>query len=169
MAEMLTHVLAAYACATALSWRYEWVTPQYVTVAMAGAMIPDFNRIDLFVPAAALWGLLGVPFNWGAFHTLGASLLVVSIGALTVPARHRRKVFAMLMLGMLSHHALDQFLVTASGHSYAVLWPLTQYHPPTPGVYLSTDRWPAIVAVFLAASCWAIDRRYFGARARPER
>ncbi|WP_255170945.1 metal-dependent hydrolase [Natrononativus amylolyticus] len=159
MAELLTHVLVAYACATALSWRYEWLTPRYVTVAMAAAMIPDLNRIGLLVPGAAVETVVGVPFDWGAMHTLGGSLLVVCLGALVVPARYRRRVFLVALLGMLSHHALDLLLVGLSGHSYLVLWPLTQYHPPTPSLYLSSDRWPALVALLVAAGVRFADRR----------
>lgn len=159
MAELLTHVLVAYAVATLLSWRYEWLEPHYVTVAMAAAMIPDLNRLDLIAPAAALETTFGVPFDWGATHTLGGSLLVVCLGALAVPARYRRRVFLVAALGMLSHHALDLFLVGLSGHSYPVLWPLTQYNPPTPSLYLSSDRWPAAVAAVLAGGVRLADRR----------
>lgn len=150
MPDLLTHVLVAYSVATVLSWRFERLTPQYVTVAMAGAMAPDLSRVDLVLPAATIETALGIPFRWGAFHTLGGSLLVIAIGALFVPNQYRRQVFVLLCFGMLSHHALDLLLIKPSGHSYAVLWPLTQYHPPTPGIYLSTDRWPAVVSFLLA-------------------
>lgn len=154
MAEMLTHALVAYSLATLLSWRYEWLTPQFVTVAMAGAMIPDLGRVDLLVPAEFIEAVFGIPFDWGAFHVLGGSLLAVAIGTLLAPASYRRRVGALLLLGMASHHALDLLLLNVSGYSYAVLWPLTGYHPPSPGLYLSTDRWPAVCSAVLAASVW---------------
>ena len=162
MAELLTHVLVAYACATALSWRYEWLTPRYVTAVMAGAMIPDLNRIELIVPGALIEAALGIPFDWGALHTLGGSIVIVCIGALFVPVRYRRRVFLAALLGMLSHHALDLFLVGLSGHSYPVFWPLTQYNPPTPSLYLSSDRWPAAVSLLVAGGVWLADRRVAG-------
>lgn len=159
MAELLTHVLAAYILATALSWRWRSLTAPYVTVAMAGAVTPDLNRLALLLPGEHVEATLGVPVDWGAFHTLGGTAVVVAVGALLTPARHRRLVAAMLALGALSHHALDMLLFTPTGRSYAVFWPLTQYTPPTPGLYLSTDRWPALAAGGLAAVVWLLDRR----------
>ena len=159
MAELLTHVFVAYVLATALSWRYKWLTAPYVTLAMAGAMTPDFSRLDLIIPAETIESTFGIPFDWGAFHTLGGTTLVVAVGALLTPAKYRRKVVAVLALGALSHHALDLLLINPSGYSYSVFWPLTQYRPPTPNIYLSSDRWPALVSGLIAAAVWAIDRR----------
>ncbi|MWV40021.1 metal-dependent hydrolase [Natrialba sp. INN-245] len=159
MAELLTHVLAAYVLATALSWRYEWITAPFVTVAMAGAITPDLNRLELLLSAETIESVVGVPFDWGAFHTLGGTAVVVAIGALLTPQRYRRAVVAMLALGALSHHVLDVLLISPSGYSYSVFWPLTPYRPPTPNLYLSTDRWPALVAGSVAAVVWLGDQR----------
>lgn len=160
MADLLTHVLAAYVLATLLALRYEWITPPLVTVAMVGAMIPDLDRLGLVVAPEWIGAALGVPFGWGAFHTLGGSLLVVLLGTLLAGPASRRRVFALLVLGAVSHHALDLLLLNPSGYSYHVLWPLTTYHPPAPDGYLSTDRWPAVVAATAAALAWAVRHRW---------
>jgi hypothetical protein len=47
----------------------------------------------------------------------------------------------------------------ANGDSYPVLWPLTVYHPPTPGLYLSTDVWPAFATGTAALAAWLLVRR----------
>ncbi len=159
MAELLTHVLTAYILATVLSWRFEWLTSPFVTVAMAAAITPDLSRMDLLIPAETIQSTVGIPFDWSAFHTLGGTAVVVAIGALLTPAKYRRAVAAMLVLGALSHHALDLLLINPSGYSYSVFWPLTQYQPPTPNIYLSTDRWPALVTGILAVVVWKINRR----------
>jgi membrane-bound metal-dependent hydrolase YbcI (DUF457 family) len=159
MAELLTHVLVGYALATGLSLRYEWITPEYVTMAMVGAMVPDLNRLGILVTSETVEAVLGVPFSWTGIHTLGGSVLVVSIGALLVTPRHRSRVFLLLTLGMLSHHALDLLLVSASGYSYPVLWPLSAYHPPTPGIYLSSDRWPLAITTVIAGGVWYVRHR----------
>ncbi len=159
MADLLTHVLVGYSLATLLSFRYEWITPRYVTVAMAGALIPDMNRAELLVSEHAVQAALGVPFSWGAFHTMGGSLVAVGIGALLVHPEIRLRVAALLFVGMASHHALDLFLTNPSGHSYAVLWPLSGYNPPTPNWYLSSDRWPAAASGLLAAGVWYVRYR----------
>ncbi|ELY60740.1 metal-dependent hydrolase [Natronolimnohabitans innermongolicus] len=154
MADLLTHVLVAYVLATLLSWRYDWLTPPFVTVAMIGAAIPDLNRLDLVVPSETITAVTGVPFDWGAFHVLGGSLLAVAIGALLTAPPHRRRVAGLLLLGVASHHALDVLLIDATGYSYPVFWPLTDYQPPSGNLYLSTDRWPAAVSAVLAGVVW---------------
>jgi hypothetical protein len=65
----------------------------------------------------------------------------------------------LLALGAATHLAADALLVKPTGHSYPVLWPLTRYHPPTPGLYLSTDPWPTIAAGLVAVAAWAVARR----------
>lgn len=154
MPELLTHVLAAYVLATLLSFHYEWITPQMVTVAMLGAIIPDVAKISIVIPSSTIETILGVPFDWWALHMLGGSLVAILIGALLVSSTHRRRVFLLLALGAASHHVLDAVLVNPSGYSYAVFWPLTTYHPPTPGLFLSFDRWPALVSGIAAAIVW---------------
>lgn len=134
--------------------RYEWLTPQFVTVAMAGAMIPDLSRLDLLLSDDLLTPVLGDPFDWGAVHVLGGSLVAVAIGTLLVPPAYRRHVGALLPLGVASHLALDLLLLNPSGYSYAVRWPITGTHPPSPDRYLSSDRWPAVCSVVLAAVVW---------------
>ena len=162
MADLLTHVLAAYVLATALSFRYEWLTPQYVTVAMVGAVVPDLAKIELLIPDARVEVLLSVPFEWFAIHTLGGTLVVITIGALLTSRTHRWRVFLLLALGAASHHALDALLLNPSGYSYAIFWPLSTYHPPTPGLYLSTDRWPALVTGTVAVVVWYLRYRRAG-------
>jgi len=44
--------------------------------------------------------------------------------------------------------------MTSTGYSYAAFWPLTEYRLPAGGLYLSTDRWPALVAGLCAVLVW---------------
>lgn len=69
---------------------YEWLTPQYVTSAMAGAIVPDLSRLDLVVPGTIVESLLGIPFDWWGSHTLGGGL-VVAIATLCTTSEHRRR------------------------------------------------------------------------------
>ena len=154
MPDVLTHVLAAYILATLLSFRYDWITPAMVTVAMLGAVVPDLTKISLVIPSSTIEAMLGVPFDWFAIHTVAGSVVAVAIGALLVGSEHRKRVFLLLLLGVLSHHFLDALLINPSGYSYALFFPVTSYHPPTPGLFLSSDRWPAIVSALLAGVVW---------------
>ncbi|KOX92914.1 metal-dependent hydrolase [Haloarcula rubripromontorii] len=141
MPDLLSHAFIAFTICTLLSLRYNWLTGEYVTVGMAGAFIPDMAKIKLLVDAAAVEAALGIPFNWLGVHTLGGAFVAVLVGTVVVNRADRRRVFMLLSLGAASHLFADSLLLKASGRSYEVLWPLTQYHPPTPGLYLSTDIW----------------------------
>ena len=154
MADLLTHVLVAYVLATLLSFRYDWITPAMVTVAMLGAVVPDLTKISLVISSTQVEALIGLPFDWGAIHMFGGTLVAITIGALLTGPAYRRRIFLLLALGAASHHVLDALLINPSGYSYAVFWPLTTYHPPTPGLYLSSDRWPAVVSALLAVVVW---------------
>lgn len=159
MPDLLSHALIAYSLCTLLAVRYRWVSPRYVTVGMAGAFIPDIAKIDLLVDNALVGNALGVPFGWFGIHTLGGSIVGVCIGVVLVASSERRRVAALLSLGAASHLTADALLVKASGYSYPVLWPLTGYYPPTPGLYLSTDIWPSVVTGVLALGVWLLVRR----------
>ncbi len=159
MPDLLAHALIAYAICTALAWRYDWLTPGYVTVGMAGAFIPDITKVGLVVPNALVEGLLGIPFGWSAIHTVGGSVVGVAIGVVLVAEDERRRVGALLAIGAGSHLLADALLLKPSGRSFAVLWPLTRWQPPTPGLYLSPEPWPMLVAASVAALIWLAVRR----------
>ncbi|TKR25449.1 metal-dependent hydrolase [Natronomonas salsuginis] len=160
MPDILTHVLVGYVLGTLVSFRLQWLTPQHVTVTMLGAMVPDLTKIKLLVPSTQVELWLGLPFDWFAIHTLGGALVAVAIGALCTAGQHRRRVFGLLILGAISHLSLDALLINASGYSYAVFFPFSAVHPPTPGLFLSSDRWPAAVGAVLAGAIWTLRRRY---------
>ncbi|AEM56984.1 metal-dependent hydrolase [Haloarcula hispanica N601] len=141
MPDLLSHAFIAFTICTLLSLRYDWLSGEYVTVGMAGAFIPDMAKIKLLVDAATVEATLDIPFDWLGVHTLGGALVAVLVGVVVVNRSDRRRVFGLLSLGATSHLFADALLLKASGRSYEVLWPLTQYHPPTPGLYLSTDIW----------------------------
>lgn len=159
MPDLLSHALIAYTACTLLSTRYRWLTPQYVTVGMAGAFVPDIAKGELLVDSAVVGNALGVPFDWFGVHTLGGSVAAVLVGVVLVVADERRRVAVLLSFGAASHLLADALLLNASGRSYAVLWPLTSYHPPTPGLYHSTDVWPSLVLGGIALVTWWFVRR----------
>jgi hypothetical protein len=159
MPDILTHVLVGYLLGTLLAVRYEWLSTEYVTLVMLGALTPDLAKIGLVLPSEQVETLLGIPFDWFALHMLGGNLIVILLGTLIVASKYRTRVFLVLALGAVSHHMLDLLLINVSGFAYPVFWPLTQYHPPAGMVYLSTDRWPAAVASTLAVLAWFL-RKY---------
>ncbi|MFB6228334.1 MAG: hypothetical protein ABEH88_07170 [Halobacteriales archaeon] len=48
----------------------------------------------------------------------------------------RRTTLLVLSIGAVSHLLADALLLKATGRSYPILWPLTRWQPPTPGLYL---------------------------------
>ena len=154
MVDILTHVLIGYIFGTVLSFRFRWLKPQYVTIVMLGAIVPDLTKIKLLFSSQLMESWLGIPFDWFAIHTLGGGLIAVTVGALWTTDGYRRRVFSLLVLGVCSHLALDSLLINASGYSFAVFFPFSTIHPPTPGLFLSSDRWPAMVSVLFASIIW---------------
>ncbi|RAW44738.1 metal-dependent hydrolase [Halorubrum sp. 48-1-W] len=159
MADLFTHVLIGYALGVALSWRYEWISYPFVTAVMIGSTLPDLNRIVLVVPEETMAALLGLPFTWSPLHRVGGTLVVVCIGALVVPSAYRRVVFALLSVGAGSHYVVDLLLYKPSGVTSPLFWPFVTHGLAVEGFYLSTDRWPVVVAAVLAGLVWVVDRR----------
>lgn len=158
MPDLLAHVLIAYSASTVLSWRYDWLSPSYVTVAMAGAFIPDLVKVTLVLRSGTVENILGVPFDWLALRTLGGSLVSLAIGVVIVASSERRRVAGLLGLGMSTHLLSDALLRHPSGRSYPMLWPLSYVHPPTPGLYLSTEPEPMLVAAAVATLVFVTTR-----------
>ncbi|OVE84440.1 metal-dependent hydrolase [Natronolimnobius baerhuensis] len=156
MAELLSHVLIAYALATIVSWRLEWVTRRWVAIAMIGALIPDVNRIGMFVSDATLEAVLGVPVGLDAIHTLGGTILLAGIGAMVLTTQHRR-AFGVLLAGALSHLLVDGVKAYADGAAGAWLYPVTWYRHPTPSLYVSSDPMVLVVTALGALVVAACD------------
>jgi membrane-bound metal-dependent hydrolase YbcI (DUF457 family) len=156
VADLLTHVLAGYVLGMLVAFRYDSVGRADVTIVMFGALAPDFVKIELFFPDWRMQHLLGIPFSWSPLHTLGGTILLGLLTALVLAPEYRRRAFALFLLGAASHHVLDVVLITSTGQAYAVFWPLTDYRPPAGGLFLSSDRWPALVSGACAAFVWAV-------------
>ena len=159
MPDLLTHVLFAYAIGTLLSHRYEWLSPTYVTVVMAGALLPDLNHISALISPGVINDVFAVPFSWDFLQTGGGVLVTVLIGVFLVPDGERRRAFGLLWLGAISHLITDIFIRTPDGRSQSVFWPLTQYQLPSRDLYTSGDIWPLFVAGGLALVSWFFVRR----------
>ncbi|WP_436911208.1 hypothetical protein [Halosimplex marinum] len=159
MADLLTHVLAAYAVLTVASWRVERITPPWVAVGACGAAVPDLVKIDTVVDSATVETALGVPFTWSAVSTLGGVVLVAGAVALAFGDRHRRRAFAALVAGGSLSLALDGLRVYADGHTGPWLYPFTWWRPPTPSLYVTSNPRVLVAALLVAGAVFAVDRR----------
>lgn len=158
MADLFTHVLAGFIIATILSWRVDWITPSMIAVAMLGATLPDLNRLDFVISSTTIDGITGLDWSWVAFHRVGGTFIVIAIITLMVPRRYMKAVAAMLVLGAASHYTLDLLLYKPSGQSGALFWPITDYRVAIDGFYLSSDRWPAVLAMLMTGVVLIVER-----------
>ena len=82
--------------------------------------------------------------------------MVVLLGSLLLAPEYRRRAIALFFVGALSHHVLDLLLISVSGYSYAVFWPVTTVRLPAGDLYLSSDRGPVVVVGVLAVVVWCV-------------
>ena len=159
MTELLTHVLVGFILGTVLSFRFDWVERQFVTVVMVGAVLPDLWQIGLVVPSETVQEALGLPFYWFVLHTPFGTILSVSIVTLVVDGPYRKRVFGLLLAGAASHFVLDSLLINPSIFSSVLFWPVATELLPLPMVIVSSDRWPAALALCAAVVVWVVQRR----------
>lgn len=158
MADLLTHAFVGYTIGLILSWKYEKIKSPQITMIMVGATLPDLIRIGLLLDPVKIESFLGLPFSWTPIHLGSGVILIAAIGSLLSDPKKSKIVFVLLALGAVSHLFLDSLLITTSGYSYPVFWPFIELHPLIPGLYLSTDVWPAFVSGLIALIFRTMDR-----------
>ncbi len=158
MPDLLSHLFIAYSISLLLSWRYRWIDNKYIVICLVGSIIPDLSKIYLVIPSNIIENILGIQFSWLSLTTTGGVFISVLIGGLSVDPKKRKPVFILLMLGSITHLVSDYLLKTPTGHSYPIFWPLTQWHPPTPGLYLSTQPQPTIITAIIAISIYTTTK-----------
>jgi len=159
MADLLSHVLFVFAVVTVAGWVVEWIRPRWVAVAMVGAILPDLDLTGVLLAGHVVGETLGIPFDWGAIHTLGGVLLLAAAGAVLFEGENRRRrAFALLTAGGLSHLAVDGMKTWADGANGVSLYPFSWWRNPTPGLYAPGDRLVVVIAVVVAGTVWLADR-----------
>lgn len=158
MADLLSHVLLAYAVLTVLSWLVGWLTRRWVVVGMGGVAIPDLVKIEMLVDDAVVQAVVGVPFSWAPVGSLWGLLLIGGSVALLFPFGLRRRAVGALLLGGGTSLVVDAMRVYADGHAEFWLYPLW-WRPPTPNLYVSADWRVLVVAVTVALVVFGIERQ----------
>jgi hypothetical protein len=161
MPDLLAHVFIAYSLCRVLSWRYGWLTSQYITVGLVGAFIPDLVKVMLVLPSSVVEQALRVPFSWGSLATGGGRLLSVLIGVVLLADRERLRGGLLLGIGAGSHLVADSLLLTPTGHTVQWFWPLAQYRVPSLGLYLSTQPEPMLITGGVAVSLLLLHRHRY--------
>ena len=161
MPDLLAHVFLSYGICLVLSWRWGWIDDRYITLGMVGSFVPDIGKVSLLLPDPFVERALGVPFSWNSFTTGGGVFVSLLIGVVLLASDQRRRGGAMLAVGAVVHLAADGLLLSPTGRTLPLFWPLAQYRLPSPGLYLSTQIEPTLVAGALAVAAWALDTYHF--------
>ncbi|WP_058992753.1 hypothetical protein [Haloarcula sp. CBA1127] len=159
MADLLTHLLVPYILLTVASWRVGWLDQRWVVVGMGGAAIPDLVKVGIVLDERVVEALLGVPFTYAPLSTLGGVLLLAGVITVAFSSRHWRRVFSLVAFGGLTSLLLDGMRVYADGRASAWLYPFTNWRPPTPSLYVSSDPTVLVVALLAAGTVAVLDRR----------
>lgn len=167
MADLLAHVLLSYAIFRVAGWVVDWLDEGWIAVGMVGSVLPDLERMSLLVTNESMRRLTGLPFDWDGIHTLAGVAVLVCIGTLLFDTRrHRVRALVLLGGGALSHVLVDVPQRYADGDTITnlYLFPLPPWRLPTPGLYVSADRWVVLVAAACALVVLAVDRSVVGDR-----
>ncbi len=111
MTDLLTHVLIAFAVGQLVASVYPWVTRSYRTAILTGAVIPEIVKIELVIPGYTLTTLLGTTFSWNPLASVYGVTISILIGTLIVVPDARRRIFATLAVGVITHNVLDILVV----------------------------------------------------------
>ncbi len=160
MADLLSHVLVAYAAFTVASWQADWLTDEWIAVGTGGAAIPDLIKVEIVVGSGTIETVLGVPFDVSAVGTLGGVLLVAGAIALLFGER-RYRAYCLLVAGGCSALVLDGMRKYADGRAGDWLYPVP-WNPPSPNLYVSSDSTVLGVVLFVALVVVTLNRRVFG-------
>ncbi|KAA9398997.1 hypothetical protein Har1130_12390 [Haloarcula sp. CBA1130] len=159
MADLLTHLLVPYILLTVASWGVGWLDQRWVVVGMGGAAIPDLIKIDIVLAENTVESMIGLPFSYDPLSTLGGVLLLAGIITVAFEQRHWKQVFSLVTVGGLTSLFLDGMRVYADGRASAWLYPFTNWRPPTPSLYVSSDPTVLVVALLTAGTVAVLDRR----------
>lgn len=159
MADLLTHVLVAYALCTCLSWWVDWMTERWIVIGMCGTAIPDLIKLSKVVPAHTVESLIGLPFTYIPWGTAGGVMLLAGV-ITSFFATDAKRAYAMLFLGGSSAVVLDGLRAYADGYADFWLYPFLWVRPPTPSLYVSSDPRILIVALLVAVGVFGLDRHW---------
>ncbi|EMA28831.1 hypothetical protein [Haloarcula japonica] len=159
MADLLTHFLVPYILLTVTSWRADWLDRRWIVVGIGGAAIPDLVKVEIVLDDSTVEALLGVPFAYDPLSTLGGVLLLAGIITVAFDRHHWMRVFGLVTFGGLTSLLFDGMRVYADGRANAWLYPFTNWRPPTPSLYVSSDPTVLVVALLTAGTVAILDRR----------
>jgi hypothetical protein len=126
-----------------------------------GSILPDLSRVELLVSSDIVEYLAGMDFTWAGIHTLIGVILLSAIGALCFgDSADQYRAFASLLGGAVLHLIVDLPQRYADGQMIldTYLSPIPVPRPPTPGWYVTPDRWVVAVAFLAALLVFGVDR-----------
>jgi len=159
MADLLSHLLIAYGLLTVASWRLDWLARRWILVGVGGAAVPDLVKVDLLLDEDVVARSVGLPFEWEPLTTVGGIAVIAGLITLAFARRHWARAYILVLAGGFSSLLFDGLRVFADGRAGAWLYPFTNWRPPPPRLYVSSDPRVLVVAVAVATVVTVVDRR----------
>lgn len=159
MPDWITHILVAWTLCTILGFKYKQFNPANTALCMVGALIPDTFKI--VIPLGVM-GIHAENFIM-PFHLPVGSLIIASIFSLFF--KERKVALSFLVLGFLTHYALDLLLTNLNGGMYMLFpfsWAYWQFDIiPNDDIRISALSIVLAVSVYLV-SFWLKKRANSG-------
>ncbi len=149
MPDWITHILVAWTLCTILGFKYKQFNPANTAVCMAGALIPDTFKI---VIPLGFMGIHAENFLMPLHMPVG-SIIVASI--FTLFFKERKIVLSFLLLGVLTHYALDLLLTNLNSGIY-LLFPFS-WNSWQLDIIPDDDFHITIVAIILAVLVYLVS------------
>lgn len=140
MPDWITHVLVAWTLTTILGFRFKQFSQPNSAIVMLGALIPDIYKINLL---ADQFGIYLHDFLTPIHLPIG-SLLIAAI--LSLFFTDRKSIFLFLIIGIVTHYALDLLLFSGG---MELLYPLTPLKFQI-GIISITDVNITLISIILA-------------------
>ena len=143
MPDWITHILAAWILCTILGFRYKQFNPANTAICMVGALLPDVYKI--IIPLGNM-GIHLENFLMPIHLPIGSFILAT---VLVLFFKERKVVFSFLVLGFLTHYALDSLLINLNGGMYLFFpfsWAFWQFN-----LIPDDDFHVTVLAIVLAA------------------
>jgi hypothetical protein len=158
MPDWITHILAAWTLCTILGFKYKEFNPANTAICMVGALLPDTFKI--VIPL----GLIGIHAEnfLMPFHLPIGSFIIASI--FTLFFKERKIVFSFLVLGFLTHYALDLLLTNLNGGIYLLFpfsWNFWQFDVIPDDDFHSTILAVGLAIMVYSVSLWR-ERKFSG-------
>lgn len=151
MPDWITHILVAWSLCTILGFKYKQFNPGNTAIAMIGALLPDMVKI--YIPIQLFTGN-DISVFVAPFHMPLGSLILA--GMFTLFFKEKKIIYLFLVLGIVTHFALDLLMIYSGGGIY-LLYPLS-FNQWQMGLITYSDYQITILVLIFAVLVYGFSR-----------